>query len=157
MAFSTFVFDTLDVSTRLGRYIVQELLGWAGRSGAIAATALTILPPAIVMVFAGEGSYRAFWTLFGTSNQLLAALTLLAISVWLQRTGHRNWYTVGPMLFVMTITLWSLVLQARAALGAMGGFAFDATLMNGIVSLMLMSLAAFLVFEGGRALLQVRR
>ncbi|HEX6624262.1 MAG TPA: carbon starvation CstA family protein, partial [Pyrinomonadaceae bacterium] len=40
MAFSTFVFDTLDVSTRLGRYIVQELLGSRGRAGAVAGTLL---------------------------------------------------------------------------------------------------------------------
>src|ERR1044072_2706265 len=36
MAFSTFVFDTLDVCTRLGRYIVQEVFGWEGRPGGLA-------------------------------------------------------------------------------------------------------------------------
>ena len=34
MAFSTFIFDTLDVSTRLGRYILQELLGWQSKAAA---------------------------------------------------------------------------------------------------------------------------
>ena len=49
MAFSTFVFDTIDVGTRLGRYIVQELLAWKGRAAMVLATALTVLPPAIVL------------------------------------------------------------------------------------------------------------
>lgn len=156
MAFSTFVFDTLDVSTRLGRYIVQELLGWTSRPSAIAATALTVLPPALFIAVAGEGSYRAFWTLFGTSNQLLAALTLLAISVWLQRSGKRYWYTLAPMFFVMGITLWSLVLQARAAIGGAIelGLRPDTMMMNGVVALALMVLAAFLVLEGGRILVR---
>src|SRR5690606_35816320 len=92
MAFSTFVFDTLDVSTRLGRYVLQELFGWTGRVGAIAATALTVLVPAVFVLAAGEGSYRVFWTLFGTSNQLLAALTLRGVSAWLRKCGRRAWY-----------------------------------------------------------------
>jgi carbon starvation protein len=150
MAFSTFVFDTLDVSTRLGRYIVQELLGWTSRAGGVAATALTILAPVLFIATAGEGSYRTFWTLFGTSNQLLAALTLLAISVWLARTGRRYWFTILPMLFVMAMTMWSLMIQARAALA---GLAATDTL-NGLVALALMGLAGFLVIEGGRVLVQ---
>src|SRR5687767_14261190 len=76
MAFSTFVFDTLDVTTRLGRYILQELLGLRGRAGAVAATAVTCLVPLALLAVSTPGSYRLFWTLFGTSNQLLAALSL---------------------------------------------------------------------------------
>jgi len=154
MAFSTFVFDTLDVSTRLGRYVVQELLGWTSRASAVAATALTVLPPAIFVSLAGEGSYRAFWTLFGTSNQLLAALTLLAISAWLHRNGRRAWYTLVPMAFVMGMTLWSLLLQGKAALEALSGTGvhLNTVLMNGVVAVLLLSLAAFLIVEGGRVL-----
>jgi len=155
MAFSTFVFDTLDVSTRLGRYIVQELLGWSSRAGGVAATALTVLPPAVFISLAGTGSYRAFWTLFGTSNQLLAALTLLAVSVWLRRSGRRYWFTVAPMLFVMAITLWSLALQAKAMVaGLLGAGVADGTQMiNGVVAIVLALLAGSLVVQGGRALL----
>jgi carbon starvation protein len=156
MAFSTFVFDTLDVSTRLGRYILQELLGWPSRAGGIAATALTILPPAVFISLAGEGSYRAFWTLFGTSNQLLAALTLLAISVWLRRSGRRNWFTLVPMAFVMVMTLWSLALQATAMLDSLAapGASNGTLVLNGIVAVLLAALAGSLMVQGGRVLLQ---
>lgn len=83
MAFSTFVFDTLDVCMRLGRYIVQEVTGWRGRAGAVAGTLVTVALPVYFIAFAREGAWVKFWTLFGASNQLLAALTLLAITVWL--------------------------------------------------------------------------
>jgi carbon starvation protein len=154
MAFSTFVFDTLDVSTRLGRYVVQELLGWSGRRGALLATAATVLPPALLVTLSREDSYRVFWTLFGSSNQLLAALTLLAISVWLHRSGKRYWFTLLPMLFVMTITLWALLVQASAALGVLLGGTLPAApdLFNGLVALALFGLAGLLIAEGGRAL-----
>jgi carbon starvation protein len=105
----------------------------------------------------GEGAYRTFWTLFGTSNQLLAALTLLTVSVWLRRSGYRCWFTVAPMVFVMTITLWSLASQARAALGAVlqAGSPLG-TAVHGLVALLLIGLAGFLIVEGGRILVRPR-
>lgn len=153
MAFSTFVFDTLDVSTRLGRYIVQELTGWSGRGGAVAGTAVTTLVPLLLLVSAGSGAYQLFWVLFGTSNQLLAALSLLGVSVWLHRSGRRSAYAWLPMLFVMAMTLWSLVLQVLSAAQRTlrDGFRLDASTINGAVSIVLAALAVALVLEALRA------
>lgn len=158
MAFSTFVFDTLDVSTRLGRYIVQELTGWSGRWGAIGGTAATTLVPLAILLAAGAGAYQLFWILFGTSNQLLAALTLLGISVWLHRSGRPSAYTWLPMAFVMTVTLWSLALQVGTALrrALQGGPVLDAVALNGAVSALLMALAAGLLVEAARAVRRPR-
>ncbi len=142
MAFSTFVFDTLDVSTRLGRYIVQELSGWTGRRGALIATLITIALPVYFLATAEEGAYLKFWTLFGASNQLLAALTLLAITVWLYRARKRIWFTLLPMLFVLTITLWSLVRLMLANVRAAQGL--DLQLINGLAAAALILLALFL-------------
>jgi carbon starvation protein len=89
MAFSTFVFDTLDVSTRLGRYLIQELTGLKGRMGAILGTLLTLAIPALILFTMQEGSWTKFWTLFGASNQLLAALSLLSITLWLYQQRKR--------------------------------------------------------------------
>jgi carbon starvation protein len=154
MAFSTFVFDTLDVSTRLGRYIVQELTGLGGRRGAILGTALTAFVPLGFLMAAGEGAYRTFWVLFGTSNQLLAALSLLGISVWLHRAGRPSLFTWLPMGFVMTITLWSLALQIGSAARAVAaaGPRLDTATLNGAVSVALLALAVVLVVEAARAL-----
>ncbi|MCA3016983.1 MAG: carbon starvation protein A [Myxococcaceae bacterium] len=152
MAFSTFVFDTLDVSTRLGRYIVQEMTGLSGRLGGLLGTALTVGVPLGFLLVAQAGSWKSFWTLFGTSNQLLAALSLMGVSVWLKRQGRRYWYTLAPMLFVTAVTLTSLSLQVRDALFADAATA--AQRVNGAVAVLLFALAAGLLTTGAKALLE---
>ncbi len=149
MAFSTFIFDTLDVATRLGRYILQELFNLRGRNGAIMATLLTIVPPAVLLLLAGSGKYLLFWTLFGSSNQLLAALSLMAITVWLKQSKRPFLFTLIPMLFVMVITVWSLILQASWAFR--NKFAMNAQFFNGIVSVVLIVLAMMLTIEALRS------
>jgi carbon starvation protein len=153
MAFSTFVFDTLDVSTRLGRYILQELTGWSGRAGAVFGTVLTAAVPLLFLLAAGEGAYRLFWVLFGTSNQLLAALSLLGISVWLHRSGRKSAFAWVPMILVMAVTLTSLALQVVAAyrLATEAG-GLTTPILNGAVSLVLLALALVLIAEAGRSL-----
>lgn len=115
LGFATFIFDTLDVATRLGRYVLQELFGWKGRWGAAAATLATLALPAwCVTVTVRDPSgqvipaWKLFWVVFGTSNQLLAALTLLGLTLWLRRKG-KAWAFAGiPCAFMMIMTLWAL-------------------------------------------------
>lgn len=145
MAFSTFVFDTLDVSLRLGRYIVQELFGLSGRTGAIIGTLATILVPFICVLIAPKGSWNDFWTLFGASNQLLAGLTLLSITAWLYQARQRIAFTLLPMLFVLTITLWALIKLVIGNLQVSNGF--DIKLINAIASAALVVLAIYLVIN----------
>ncbi len=145
MAFSTFVFDTLDVATRLGRYFLQELIGSRSFLSGMVATTLTIGLPAFFILSAKEGSWTSFWILFGTSNQLLAGLTLLAVTVWLYRKGSRYWFTLAPMLFVMGITFWSLAKQIVAAFQAVEP---SITLtINGVAGVSLFLLAIFVIYE----------
>lgn len=151
MAFSTFVFDTLDVSLRLGRYIVQELIGIRGKIGAAIGTLTTIAVPFICVLIAPKGSWNDFWTLFGASNQLLAALTLLSITAWLYQARQRIAFTLLPMLFVLTITLWALGSLVYGNFSAANGF--DVKFVNGIASLVLILLAVYLVIT---AILKVR-
>ncbi len=152
MAFSTFVFDTLDVSTRLGRYIVQELTGLSGWLGSAVGTALTVGVPLVFLLVAKPGSWKSFWTLFGTSNQLLAALSLMGVSVWLKKSGKRYWYTAAPMAFVSVVTLTSLVLQVRDAFFS-GAEVTAVQQVNGGVAVVLFGLAASLLTTGLKALL----
>lgn len=142
MAFSTFVFDTLDVCTRLGRYIVQELFGLKGRLGAFIGTLATIFVPFVCITIAPKNSYLEFWTLFGASNQLLAALTLLSITVWLYQARQRIAFTLLPMLFVLTITLWGLSSMVFGNFRAAQGF--DIKFVNAFASLALILLAIYL-------------
>lgn len=148
MAVATFVFDTLDVATRLGRYLLQELFNAKGRIGGFLAAAATVGVPFAILLTAEEGSYRAYWTLFGSSNQLLAALTLLGITVWLKRNGKRYWYTLIPMLFVMTITVTALVMQVmHGGRVLIAQRSLEPPVVNALVATILLLLAAFFVTQ----------
>ncbi|HTM20324.1 MAG TPA: carbon starvation protein A [Kofleriaceae bacterium] len=147
MALSTFIFDTIDVGTRLGRYILQELFNRHNKASTLIATLITCAAPLAFLMAAQQGSYKLFWTLFGTSNQLLAALSLLTITVWLRRHHRRHWFTAIPMVFVMATTVWSLILQARQVVDG----ASTAQILNGVVSLVLVALAGTLVYYAGRS------
>ena len=151
MAFSTFVFDTLDVATRLGRYLLQELTGTKGFAAGLAATCLTAgVPLAILLAGAGAG-YLQYWGLFGSANQLLAGLTLVACSVWLHRSGRRCWYTVLPAIFVMTITTWSLGTHVLVGLREASAHGASPSAINGLVALVLLLLAVGILLDAVRA------
>jgi carbon starvation protein len=151
MAFSTFVFDTLDVSTRLGRYLIEELTGLSGKLGAILGTLLTILPSALILANTDSGMWSQFWTLFGAANQLLAALTLLVISAWLHQNGKRLAFTFIPMIFVLITTLVALIQITRSNFEKTTGL--DFSLMNSLMSLFLILLALYLVFTALKKML----
>lgn len=121
LAFTTFVYDTLDVCARLGRYIVQELTGWHGWAGRWFGTILTAGVPLIflsqtVMDASGKPrpAWSVFWPLFGASNQLLAALALVGVTVWLWRTRGRGrawwiWPIAGlPAAWMYAMSTWAL-------------------------------------------------
>jgi carbon starvation protein len=155
MAFSTFVFDTLDVSTRLGRYILQELFGWTSKVGATAATVITLAVPAWLLLFTPAGGWKLYWTLFGASNQLLAALSLLVVTVWLARARRPVTFTLVPLVFVLVITLWSLVALALDGLQRAQGL--DVSAINALVAATLVLLALYLVARALARLLAERR
>ena len=119
LAFTTFVYDTLDVCTRLGRYIVQELTGLQNAAGRWFGTAITAAVPAYFLLTTPLGpdgkavpAWKLFWPLFGASNQLLAALALIGITVWLWRTYRAKWvwFVTGiPTVFMYIMSTWALL------------------------------------------------
>jgi carbon starvation protein len=123
LAFATFVYDTLDVCTRLARYLFQEFTGWRGRTAGVVGTLASLALPFWVVaqtVADAKGNpipaYKVIWPLFGSSNQLLAALTLLGLVLWLVRTGKPRLLQVLvalPMLFMLAMTMSALYLQVR--------------------------------------------
>lgn len=158
LAFTTFIYDTLDVATRLARYIFQELTGWKGVWGMVGATCASLALPLICvslkMTDAGGNlipAWRIFWMIFGTSNQLLAALTLMILSVWLARSKKPWWVSALPMLFMMVMTLWSLYLIMKPMFAGFlsGAPKFDPI---GLVSVLLFLLAVLLILETFRGI-----
>jgi carbon starvation protein len=106
-----FVITTLDAAVRLNRYLFEEL--WA--------IALKKVPKlmrhfwfnsglsvALMWVLAYSNAFNALWPIFGTANQLLAAMALLTVSAWLLLRRRRNWFTLAPAAFMVATTLVSL-------------------------------------------------
>jgi len=158
LAFATFIYDTLDVATRLGRYVFQELTGWKGRWGSVGATLATLALPALSVSWTitdASGkivpAWRVFWTLFGTSNQLLAALTLTVITVWLKRTKGPWLVSAIPAAFMVIMTLWSLVLMIQPWFAAFAG-GRPAIDWIAFIALVLFVLAVLVLAEGVKAL-----
>ena len=118
MAFTTFVYDTLDVCTRLGRYILQELTGANGVVGRWIATGVTASVPLYFLLQQQTdahgnivATWLVFWNVFGASNQLLASLTLIGLSVWLWKTRRVwwDWLVLGiPTLWMYSMSMWAL-------------------------------------------------
>ena len=114
-----FAGTTMDAGVRLQRYIVQE---WGTiyhirplQNGYVATAAA--VGACLVLAFgaggaAGQGG-MTIWPLFGTTNQLLAGLTLLVISVILVRLGRRARYTLAPMIFVTSMAFLSALYELR--------------------------------------------
>lgn len=158
LAFATFVFDTIDVTTRLGRYLLQELFGWRTLAGKTLATLLTLCVPAVLLGFTITGpdgkpvpAYLSIWPVFGASNQLLAALSLFGLFVWLLRREHRRWavFLVGvPMAFMMTMTLSALCFTIQKWLVAVTHGTRTVLDPVGIASTCLVVLAVGMILEG---------
>lgn len=152
MAFTTFVYDTLDVCARLGRYIVQELTGWKTRTGAMVATGLTVGLPILFLLAPQRGdqpAWQLYWRLFGASNQLLAALTLLGVTVWLWRSRRARWawFVTGlPCAFMYVMSVWALAAIIRQE------FARGATSPVPWVGVVLVGLALLMLVEAVRAI-----
>jgi carbon starvation protein len=136
MAFTTFVYDTLDVCTRLGRFIIQELLGLHNWVGRLLGTALTAGVPLFFLlrhpVDAPVEVWRVFWDLFGASNQLLAALTLLGVTVWLWRTRKALW--VWPVVGLPAVWMYTMSTWALSVLVLKDIFVWEGTTRRGLVA-----------------------
>jgi len=117
LTISAFMLTTLDTATRLGRFAVQELC-LAPRNARREKNAITMLlknrwnATGLVTVLAGylafSGDAGKIWPVFGASNQLLAALTLLLVTVVLARKNKKISAVFIPFIFMTVVSSWAL-------------------------------------------------
>ncbi|EPG73256.1 carbon starvation protein CstA [Leptospira fainei serovar Hurstbridge str. BUT 6] len=120
----SFALTSLDSATRLLRYNVEEIaestgvdflkktLGNRYISSTIACLAIAFF--AFLEVEQGgkkKAAGLALWKLFGTTNQLLAGLALLVVTIYLLYSKRKTWVSFIPMLFVLTATLWAMIVN----------------------------------------------
>jgi carbon starvation protein len=106
-----FLITTLDSAVRLNRYLFEEL--WDALFSSVPAvmrqfwfnSGLSVL---LMLALALSNGYKLLWPLFGSTNQLLAALTLIAASAWLHQAGKKSWFTIIPAVVMVITTIASL-------------------------------------------------
>jgi len=108
-----FVITSLDCAVRLNRYLFEELWGVMFKNPPAFLKSYyfnSALSVALMLLLAYSNAYIIIWPIFGTANQLLAALTLIAVSAWLMIRGKNFWFTILPAVFMLVTTLASLLL-----------------------------------------------
>ncbi len=112
-----FAATTMDTGVRLQRYIIQEwgvIYDLPVLTGRGLSTFVAVACCLVLAFGAGGGAGTgglAIWPLFGTTNQLLGALTLLVVSVFLMQSGRRTVFTLAPFAFLLVMTVFALLVQ----------------------------------------------
>ena len=109
----SFAATTLDTATRIQRMIITELgnaTNIAPFKNKLSATIIGVIP-AYLLTLSGTG--WKLWPVFGASNQMLAALTLMILSIYYWRKGKNILPLIIPMVFIMFITIISLILKTN--------------------------------------------
>ena len=115
-----FAGTTMDTGVRLQRYIFQEWgeiyniksfqKGWVATFLAVGSCMLLAFGAGGLK---GDGG-MLIWPLFGTTNQLMAGLTLLVVTVMLLKAGRKVWFTLIPMAFLLFVSVIALLLQLKS-------------------------------------------
>ena len=168
LTYSAFCLTSLDTATRLARFMFQEfwLDGAKGETpenvtgykkvltNPYVATLITV----ILGVLLGLNGYGKIWALFGSANQLLAALGLLAVATWLGNIGKDNKMFLLPMAFMLCVTIASLIINTKGqiALIAAGGADWGPWA-QAILGILLIVLAVVLAIEGVMTIAKQRK
>ena len=138
-----FLITTIDTVIRLSRYLLEEF--WQVLYEQVPALfkarmVNSVIPVALTAWLAYGHGYKAIWPIFGSANQLLAALTLVVATVWLARKAIKIWFVAIPAAFMAATTIgalisllvrnlhqheWPLVLTSFLLLGLAIGFVIN--------------------------------
>jgi carbon starvation protein len=112
-----FVVTTLDAAVRLCRLLIEEFwrFVYAGNPPAVmrAPHFNSAIAVALMLVFALNSMLKQMWPIFGAGNQLIGALALTSVSVWLVQRARHTLYAVMPATFMVITTIAALFIQIR--------------------------------------------
>ena len=114
----SFALTTLDSATRLLRFNISEMgetLGLGILRNRYLSSGLAVVTIGFFAFYKvdGQAAGLALWQLFGTTNQVIGALTLLTVSLYLAQRGRNYWFTACPMAFMMVTTLVAMAINMR--------------------------------------------
>ena len=148
----SFAATTLDTATRIQRFIISEIgtaIKFSLLQNRYIATACTVVPAMILTMWSipdpVTGSMKqsawVLWPIFGASNQMLAALTLMILSLYFWQREKPVLPLLIPMLFIMVITFTSLVMKAQS-------FHAQGNLLLLCINLIMLGLIIWMIIEG---------
>jgi carbon starvation protein len=144
---ASFAGTTLDTATRIQRYVIAELFGGLNikaLANRYVATFIAVVSAMILAFATGAGGKGALklWPLFGATNQTLAALALIIITLYLKRRGGSKWLIAGiPAIFMSVMTIWAVILN-QVSFGAAGN------MMLTVINICILILALWIAIEG---------
>jgi carbon starvation protein len=156
LGFGVFMVIVLTVTQLIFRVMRVTLTEWVGES----APALknmhvsTIISMVLTMLLVLTGTWVYLWQLFGAANQLMAALSLLIVTVWLKSMKRNPAYALWPMLFMYITTLAATLVTARnlyVTIVPQGGAAAVGAWFMIVISILLFIAALFIAWDGFQA------
>ncbi len=138
-----FAMTTLDSATRLLRFNVEEIFRSLKCEPLANRYFASLIAVTGIALFA-QPKGKVLWTLFGTTNQLLAGLTLLAVSLFLFKLRRPVIYTLVPMVIMLSMTVWAMALQLQKFYK---DYDKETTWLLFWVSAIVMAMAAWLIVE----------
>ena len=162
MCVSALALTTLDSVARIGRMSLQELcMTEAAEQGNMSmwqsigtnryfSTIITLLGGYLLCL----GGYMNIWPLFGAANQLLCALVLIALAVFLKVTGRKGWMLYVPVVVMFCVTITALLQAVYGIYQKLmyGGFVFMVDGLQLILALLLLVLGISVAFHCGKEL-----
>ena len=135
-----FIFTSVDSSTRLGRFILSENLFPKLKNRFV--TTLIVLIPAWILAI--TNSYDTLWRLFGSSNQLIASISLITIAAYFVSKKKKVKFLIIPSIFVLVTTLSALMYLTFKS----GGYLASGNFILAIISIGMFLLGLIVAFEG---------
>lgn len=165
MCVSALAMTTIDSVARIGRMSFQELFtpSEGEKPNAVECLCMnTYFSTVITLVlafFLCLAGYMNIWPLFGAANQLLSALVLISLSVFLRTTGRKGWMLYVPMTFMFLVTMTALVMSVAGSVTKLqaGTFVVMVDGLQLVLALALMTLALLVVKHCGKELIQDRQ
>ena len=150
LAISAFALTSLDTATRLGRFIFQEFFEKEDKPSILSQN--RFVSTLITVLFAGllalSGTSNTLWPMFGSANQLLAAIALLAVTVWLAELQKKNRFIKIPMYFMFVVTLSALGFLVYKNL-------IEKNITLFLISILLLVVTVFLIVQAWRSLVRI--
>ena len=148
----TFIMTTLDSATRITRYVCSELLADTFglkpfRNRYVSTIVIGVAAGALAL-----GNWRAIWPIFGSSNQLIAAMVLIIATVYLLTRGRKWVFAAVPAVLILLTTIGALVYKFCQFIQVE-----KRSYLLAVIAGLLILLAVFVVYQGAATVRRLRR